>query len=87
MTVITILAAALLASVLTGVLVLLRIGIAREESEECLLDEPPTRAAAVTRRIVGLYVRTPQCLTQADDVVDQTDPGQGQRPPTARPGR
>jgi hypothetical protein len=85
MIVIVILAAAFLAA--AGVLVLLRIGIAREESEECLLDEPPTRTAAVTRRVVGLYVRMPEQVIQPDEAADPTDPGQGQRPPTARPGR
>ena len=84
---IAILAAALVTSVMAGAIVLLRVGIGREESEECLFDEPPTRTAAVTRRVVGLYVRMPEQVIQPDDAADQTDPEQGQHPPTAGPAR
>ena len=57
---IAILAAALVTSVMAGAIVLLRVGIGREESEECLFDEPPTRTAAVTpprRRPVRAHAR------------------------------
>jgi hypothetical protein len=84
---IAIFAAALVVGAIAGVIVLLRVGIGREKYDEAFLDEPSTRATAVTRRVVGLYVRTPQCRTQADDAADRTNPGQVQRPPTARPGR
>jgi hypothetical protein len=80
-------AAAFLVGVIAGVILLLRAGITREESDRSLLDEPATRAARATRRVVGLYVRTPQPVTEADDVPAQTDPGQSQQPPTARPDR
>ncbi len=84
---IAILAAALVVGVIAGFIVLLRVGIGRENYDESFLDEPLTRATAVTRRVVGLYVRTPQCHTQADDAADSANPGQPQRPPTARPSR
>ena len=84
---IAIVAATLVGGVIAGVIVLLRVGIGRESYDESFLDEPQTRATAVTRRVIGLYVRTPQCRTQADDATDRTNPGQAQRPPTARPGR
>lgn len=65
MTIITIVAAMLVASVVAGV-AFVRAGIAREESASSLLGEPPTRASAVTRRVLGLYVRTPGDATQTD---------------------
>ena len=54
------------ASVLAGVVALLRSGIAREEIDNSLRGEPPTLAAALTRRVVGLYVHMPQSAVQAD---------------------
>ncbi len=81
-------AAAFLVGVIAGVILLLRAGITREESDRSLLDEPATRAAKATRRVVGLYVRTPQRVTEADDLAARTDADQsGQLPPTARPDR
>jgi hypothetical protein len=44
---------------IAGLVALVRVGIAREEHDRSLLDQPPTLAVALTRRIVGLYVRTP----------------------------
>jgi hypothetical protein len=79
-----ILVTALVASVIAGVIALLRVGIGREESDQSFLGEPPTRAAAVTRCVVGLYVRTPQRLAHDDQ---SADPAHAERPPTARTGR
>lgn len=59
-------ATALAIGVIAAVIVLLRVGIAREERDRSLLDRPPTRAAGVTRRMVGLYVRAPRYVISAD---------------------
>ena len=45
----------LLAAVLAGAILMLRAGIAREESDMSLLGQPATRASAVTRWIVDLH--------------------------------
>jgi hypothetical protein len=66
---VAIVAVAFVAGAVAGVIALLRAGIAREESENSLRDEPPTRSSAVTRRIVGLYVRMPKSES-ADDVAE-----------------
>jgi hypothetical protein len=78
MIIIAILVAALLGSLTAGVVALVRAGVAHEESDRSLLRDPPTRAAAVTRRLVGLYVRTlsPLSLSFARPEV----PGDGERP-------
>jgi hypothetical protein len=57
---VTILAAALLGSVVVGLTALLSVGIAHEERNHSMLGQPATRAAAVTRQVVGLYVRAPE---------------------------
>jgi hypothetical protein len=46
-----------------GVIAVLQAGIAREEADRSLLADPATCAASVTRRLVGLYVRTPDRVT------------------------
>jgi hypothetical protein len=69
---VVIVASAFLAGVIAGVIVLLRSGIAREESDHSLLGDPATRATAATRRVVGLYVRTPERTIEGDRY-----PGQG----------
>jgi len=84
---IIILAAAIVASILAGAVALVRAGIAREESDNSLRGEPPTLAAALTRRVVGLYVRMPEDAAQADSVNDQNDAGHGHCPPPIDPGR
>jgi hypothetical protein len=61
---IAILVAAISAIAIASVLTLLRAGIAREDSDQSLRRAPATRAAAMTRRMVGLY---------ADPAADQTD--------------
>jgi hypothetical protein len=80
-------AAAFLIGVIAGVMLLLRAGINREESDRSLLDEPATRAATATRRVLSLYIRAPRRITEADDVAAQTDAGQSQLPPAPRPDR
>jgi hypothetical protein len=80
-------ATAFLVGVIAGVILLLRAGIIREEADRSLLDEPATRAARATRRVIGLYVRTPQRVAEADDVTARTDAGQSHLSPTARPDR
>jgi hypothetical protein len=59
-------AAAFVIGVIVGGIVLLRIGIAREERDRSMLGVPATRASGVTRRMVGLYVRAPRHVTRAD---------------------
>ena len=54
MATIMILAAAFLAGVIAGAVVLLSVGIAREESDGSLLSEPATRTSAAARRIMAL---------------------------------
>jgi hypothetical protein len=60
---ITILAVVFIAGVITGIVALLRVGIAREEADRSLLRQPPTRAAAATRRVVGWHGSTPANLS------------------------
>jgi len=72
-------AVAFLAGVIAGVLALLRVGIACEESAKSIRGEPPTRAAAVTRRVVGLHVRMGRRATQPDHVADRADASQSER--------
>ena len=57
MIIITVLTAAIVGAVSVGVVLLVRAGIAREESDHSLLGEPSTRVAAAARRVVGA-VRT-----------------------------
>ena len=82
-----ILATVVLAGVLIAIVALLRAGIAREDSEYSLRGEPPTLAAALTRRIVGLYASMPKDAAQADPANDRTDTGQGHCPPPIGPAR
>ena len=82
-----ILAAVAAASVLIAIVALLRAGIAREDSDHSLRSEPPTLAAALTRRIVGLYASTPRDAAQADPANGRTDTGQGHCPPPIGPSR
>ncbi len=66
----------LIACVIARLIAFFRAGIAREEADRSLLGEPATRASAVTRRVVGLYVRTPRYVIPANhtDVPnDETD--------------
>ena len=72
MIVTAILCAAIVAAFLTGAVVFLRVGIGREESDHSLLGAPATRAATLTRRIVGLYVRTPRNAVGSGQAVHRT---------------
>ncbi|HVB43638.1 MAG TPA: hypothetical protein VNF47_13155 [Streptosporangiaceae bacterium] len=76
-----------LVGLLIAIVALLRAGIAREDSEYSLRGEPPTLAAALTRRIVGLYASQPEDPAQADHANDRTDTGQGHCPPPFGPRR
>jgi hypothetical protein len=57
------------------VIAMLRAGITREEADKSLRGAPATRASAMTRRMVGLYVRMPH---QADATADGADRTAGQ---------
>ena len=48
------------AFLITYALAFLRAGITREDSDRSIRGEPATLSSAVTRRVVGLYVRMPQ---------------------------
>lgn len=79
--------ATFIAGMVAGVVILLRAGIAREESDHSLLGKPSTRTARATRRIVGLYVRTPDSGDHAYEATDRTGDGELQRPSAARNSR
>jgi hypothetical protein len=79
--------AAFVSGAIVSAIVLLRMGIAREESDKSLLDEPTTRAATMTRCVVSLYVRASRRATETGDLAESSDRGQDQRPPTAGPGQ
>jgi len=74
-----ILIAGIPAVIAVGAIVLLRAGIAREDSDHSLKGMPATRASAMTRRMVGLYVRTPQ-RSAADDIADRAGSPDSRRP-------
>jgi hypothetical protein len=82
-----ILACVVLASILIAFVALLRAGIAREDSDYTLRGEPPTLAAALTRRIVGLHVRMPQDTSQPGPSNDQTGTSPDRCPPPIGSGR
>lgn len=50
---------ALIAFVAAALLAIVRAGIRRQERCRCLTCQPPTLAAAITRRIVGMQVQRP----------------------------
>jgi hypothetical protein len=76
---------AFLAGAAAGIAVLLRVGMASEDSRKPLVYEPQARSALATRCVVGLYVLTPRRVTPAD----RGRPGAGQRqiPPAIAPRR
>lgn len=53
---IAVLAVVFAAGALAGIVAMLRLGIAREESRRSFRSYPDTRSAAATRRVLGLYV-------------------------------
>jgi hypothetical protein len=83
---VAIVAAASALGLAIAVIGVLQAGIAREEADHSLLGDPATRAASVTRRMVGLYVRTPDQLADPGHCDYQHATRSGQRPP-GRPGR
>ena len=68
---IAILAAATISAAIAATVVLLQLGIAREESDSSLHGEPATRAAAATRRIVGWHGPLPRENAPADHPAHQ----------------
>ncbi len=74
-----------LAGATVGIAVLLRVGMASEDSRKPLAYQPQARSALATRCVVGLYVLTPQRVSQPD----RGQPGAGQRqlPPATAPRR
>ena len=68
-----ILAGALFAATMIGLLVLIRVGMTREQ-DRYLANDAPTRLAGLTRSIAGLHVRMPErdvrVLSPADPAVD-----------------
>ena len=86
MTVIAVLVA-FLTGAMAGIAVLLRVGMASEKSGKSLIDKPPTHSALATRCVVGLFVLTPQSVSQTDRAADRTDTGQRQLPPPTAPRR
>ena len=75
MIVIAILCAALTAAFIASGAMYLRVGIGCEESDHSLRGEPATRAATLTRHIVGLYVLTPQNVAEAGHAAHPAGPG------------
>jgi len=68
---ITIGAAAIAAGAIVTVLLLLRIGIGREDRDATLnAADPETWAVRATRHMTGLYVRAPEPPPYADDAAD-----------------
>ena len=59
-------AAVFVAAAIAGAIGFLRAGIVREERDQSLLDLPATRASMITRRLVGLHVRSPRYVIAAD---------------------
>jgi flagellar basal body-associated protein FliL len=64
MIIMAIVAVTLLVAALAGALVLVRLGISREERADRFSGEAQTRISAATRAVTGLHVRTPE---RADD--------------------
>jgi len=50
---------ALIAFIAAALLAIVRAGIRRQERCRCLPCQPPTLAAAITRRLVGMQVQRP----------------------------
>jgi hypothetical protein len=59
--------AAFVAGAIAGAIGFLRAGIVREERDQSLLNLPTTRASVITRRLVGLHVRSPRYVITADE--------------------
>ena len=73
MIIIAIVAVTLLVAVLVGVLVLVRLGIGREELENGFSGEAQTRITSAARAVTGLYVRTPERADEPDYATNGID--------------
>ena len=73
MIIIATVAATLLVAALIGVLVLVRLGISREERENGLSGEAQTRITSAARAVTGLYVRTPERADEPDYATNGID--------------
>jgi len=80
-------AAAFFLGTMVGVILLLRAGIVREERDQSLLDLPATHASALTRRLVGLHVRSPRYVIETGEPADQDEHGSAGHPCTTGQGR
>jgi hypothetical protein len=78
---------AFLAGAIAGVVALVRVGIAREESDKSLPGAPTTRAGAATRRIVGWHADPPGRAAPGNRGTDEAKAGPYQRPMAAVDGR
>ncbi|MGI8451413.1 MAG: hypothetical protein ACR2MP_30360 [Streptosporangiaceae bacterium] len=67
---------------MAAVIVFLRAGIVREERDQSLLDLPATQASAITRRLVGLHVRSPRYAIETGNPADQDEHRSAGRPCT-----
>jgi hypothetical protein len=76
MIIIAIVAVTLLVAVLVGVLVLVRLGISREELENGFSGEAQTRITSAARAVTGLYVRTPERADEPDYATNGIDTDQ-----------
>ena len=77
MIIMAIVAVTLLVAALAGSLVLVRLGINREEREDRFSGEAHTRISAATRAVTGLHVRTPERADDADYPPNEIDVDQG----------
>jgi hypothetical protein len=85
--IIIILAVVFMVGLIVGIVGMVLLGIAHEESDRSLLDEPPTRAAAATRRLVGWYARIPEDTFDVSPLANREDTDCGWRPPVVLSGR
>jgi hypothetical protein len=67
---IVVLIATIPAVVIVFAVALLRAGINREDADHSIYGPSPSRTSAMTRRVVGLYVRTPAAGHQEDPRTD-----------------
>lgn len=86
MIIIAILAIAFVAGAMAGIAALLRLGIARDDSRRSLRSYPETRAAAATRRVLGLYASMPPSATALRSPAGAAEALQSRRTQTL-PGR
>ena len=80
-------AAAFALGAMAAVIGFLRAGIVREERDQSLLDLPATHASAITRRLVGLHVRSPRYVIETSEPADQGEHRPAGHPCTTGQGR